>query len=101
KIFSANTNLGFLSKANSLASQIAAGQIAVSKIAETQRLIFNQRLDAVVTGTLAAMILVLLAEAIVQWYGILTHHREGVLHETPYVATQWAPGFAGVAHGDD
>jgi carbon starvation protein len=101
KIFDANPNLGFLSKANSLAAQIAAGQIPMAKIAETQRLIFNQRLDAVVTGVLALMILVLLVEALFQWYAIFSGHREAVLHEAPYVATQWAAGFTGAAHGDD
>jgi carbon starvation protein len=101
KIFDANPNLGFLSKANSLAAAIAAGQIPAAKISETHRLIFNQRLDAAVTGVLALMILVLLVEAIVQWLAILSRRREAVLHEAPYVATQWAPGFTGAAHGDD
>jgi carbon starvation protein len=101
KIFDANLNLGFLSKANSLAVAISSGQIPAAKIAETQRLIFNQRLDAAVTGVLALMILVLLVEALFQWYAILRGHREAVLHEAPYVATQWAAGFTGAVHGDD
>ena len=101
KIFDADPNLGFLSKANSLAQQIASGLIPAGRIAETQRLIFNQRLDAVVTGVLALMILVLLVEAIAQWYLILSRRREAVLHEAPYAATQWAAGFTGAAHGDD
>jgi carbon starvation protein len=101
KIFAPNPNLGFLSKANLLAAQVTGGQIPVAKIAETQRLIFNQRLDAVVTGVLALMILVLLVEAIAQWFAILSGKREAVLHEAPYVATQWAAGFTGTAHGDD
>jgi len=100
KIFDANPNLGFLSKANSLAAQIASGQILAAKIAETERLIFNQRLDAAVTGVLALMILVLLVEALVQWFLILTGRREAILHEAPYVATQWTSGFTGTAHGD-
>jgi len=44
---------------------------------------------------------VLLMEAIAQWYVILSGRREGVLHEAPYVATQWAPESTGTAHGDD
>jgi len=101
KIFDANPNLGFLSKASSLASQIAARQIPVAKVAETHRLIFNQRLDAAVTGVLALMILVLLLEALAQWYAILSGRRETALHEAPYVTTQWAKGFTGTAQGDD
>src|SRR5262249_36003949 len=49
-------------------------------------------LDAVVTAVLAAMILVLLVEALAQWYAILSRGKEPVLQETPYVATQWAEG---------
>ena len=64
--------LGFLSYANALAAQIAAGKIPAAKIADTQRVIFNQRLDAVVTAVLAAMIIVLIVEALVQWYRILS-----------------------------
>jgi len=92
KIFSANPRIGFLAGANALAAQIAAGKIPAAKIAETQRLIFNQRLDAAVTAALAGMILVLIVEAAVQWYTILGRKREPVLCETPYVATQWAEG---------
>ena len=93
KIFSANPRIGFLSFANALAAQIAAGQDSRDrKSSETRRVIFNQRLDAVVTAVLAVMILVLLVEAIVQWHAILSRDKKPVLHETPYVATQWAEG---------
>jgi carbon starvation protein len=92
KIFSANPRLGFLSYANLLAGQIASGKIAAAKVVETQRLIFNQRLDAAVTAVLATMILVLLVEALVQWYAILWGRKEPVLHEAPFVVTQWAEG---------
>jgi carbon starvation protein len=92
KIFSANPRLGFLSYANLLAGQIASGKIAAAKVVETQRLIFNQRLDAGVTAVLATMILVLLVEALIQWYAILWGRKEPVLHEAPFVVTQWAEG---------
>ncbi|MGB8325427.1 MAG: carbon starvation CstA family protein [Candidatus Acidiferrum sp.] len=90
KIFSANPRIGFLSYASALAAQIASGKIPAAKIVETQRVIFNQRLDAGVTAVLAAMILVLVVEAAAQWYRILTASRKPALQETPYVATQWA-----------
>jgi carbon starvation protein len=101
KVFDPNPRIGFLAAANAMAAQIAAGKIPAAKIAETHRLIFNQRLDAAVTAALALMILVLIVEALFQWYAILTRRREAVLHESPYVATQWGAGFTGVAHGDD
>ena len=101
KIFDVNPRIGFLAYAKALAAQVAAGKIPAEKIAETQRLIFNQRLDAAVTGVLAAMILVLIVEALVDWYAILSRRKESVLHESPYVATRWAADFSGAAHGDD
>jgi carbon starvation protein len=101
KIFDPNPRIGFLSYANALAAQVAGGKIPAAKLVDTQRLIFNQRLDACVTALFALMVMVLIVEALVQWYSILSRRREPVLHESPYVATQWAPGFSGVAHGDD
>ena len=101
KIFDANPRIGFLAYAKALAAQITAGKVPAEKIAETQRLIFNQRLDAAVTGVLAAMILVLIVEALVHWYAILSHRKESVLHESPYITTRWAADYSGAAHGDD
>src|SRR5690349_12010737 len=50
KVFAADPRLGFLSHAvrtaEQLAVQIANGEVAASKIAETHRLMFNLRLDA-------------------------------------------------------
>jgi carbon starvation protein len=92
KIFSSNVRIGFLSQANALAAQISAGKIPAAKIADAQRNIFNLRLDAAVTAVLAVMILVLLFEALVQWYAILSRSKAPVMQETPYVATQWAEG---------
>ena len=101
KIFSANPRIGFLSFANFLTAQISAGKIPAAKIAETQRVIFNNRLDAGVTAVLALMILVLIIEALLQWYSLLSRRRESVLHESPYVRTKWAADFSGAAYGDD
>jgi len=78
KIFDPNPRIGFLSAANGLAAQIAAGKVAAAKLAETHRFIFNLRLDAVVTAVLAVMILVLIVEAIIQWHAILLRGREAV-----------------------
>src|SRR5258708_9682991 len=79
KIFDANPRIGFLAYAKALAAQIAACKIPAEKIAETHRLIFNQRLDAAVTAVLAAMILALIVEALVHWDSILSHRKEPVL----------------------
>ncbi|HVO58558.1 MAG TPA: carbon starvation CstA family protein [Dongiaceae bacterium] len=95
KIFSASPRIGFLSAANAMAAQIAAGKIPAAKIAETQRIIFNTRLDAAVTAVFALMILALLAEALVQWAAILSKRKAAQPQESPYVATRWAAGAEG------
>ncbi|HET8964753.1 MAG TPA: carbon starvation CstA family protein [Candidatus Acidoferrum sp.] len=95
KIFDPSPRMGFLAAANAMAGQLTAGKIPAAKIVETQRLIFNQRLDAVVTVVLAGMILVLLVEALIQWRAILSKRKTAVLHESPYVATRWAAGGEG------
>ncbi|MGA8765864.1 MAG: carbon starvation CstA family protein [Candidatus Acidiferrales bacterium] len=92
KIFDANPRIGFLAQARVLASQISSGAIPAAQIAETQRLIFNNRLDAAVTAVLAAMVLMLVIEAIAEWIGLLRGSRPAVLHEAPYVKTRWAEG---------
>src|SRR5437764_1167639 len=78
KIFDPSPRMGFLAAANAMVAQLAAGKIPATKIAETQRLIFNQRLDAVVTIVLAGMILVLLVEALIQWTAILSRRKVAV-----------------------
>ncbi len=92
KIFDPDPRLGFLAQANHLAAQVAASAIAPERVAETQRLIFNNRLDALVTGALAAMVLLLLLEAVGEWYAIWSGRKQAVLHEAPHVATRWAEG---------
>ncbi len=101
KIFDPNPHIGFLANANLLTAQIVAGKIPLAKLGDTRRLIFNQKLDAAVTAVLALMIIVLIVEALVQWYSILRSRRDPILHESPYVATRWAPDFSGAVHGDD
>ncbi len=61
-------------------------------------MIFNQRLDAAVTAVLAAMIIVLIIEALLQWYRILSEDPKSVLHETVYVATRWPENFSGASY---
>jgi len=83
KIWNSHPREGFLAHARFLAEQLAAGTIPAAKVAETQRLIFNDRLDAVVTGLFAAMVLIILAESARHWWLYLTGRRPPVLTETP------------------
>jgi carbon starvation protein len=90
KIFHESPRIGFLAQARALEQQVADGRVAPEKVADTRRLIFNNRLDAAVTGFFALLILALLAEAATGWYRLLTGRTTARLTETPYVRSRWA-----------
>jgi carbon starvation protein len=90
KLFHEDPRIGFLAQAASLEHRIDAGQVPEAKLAETRRVVFNNRLDAGVTGFFAVLILLLLAEAGADWYLILSGRRTATVHESPYVRTRWA-----------
>jgi carbon starvation protein len=82
KIFDASPRVGFLAQARALESAPAT--------AATARLIFNNRLDAAVTGVLVAMVTLVLFESVRQWLGILLGTKEVRLKESPFVRTRLA-----------
>jgi carbon starvation protein len=92
KLFHEDPRIGFLAQASGLEQRIAEGKVEEAKLAETRRVIFNNRLDAGVTGFFAVLILLLLAEAATEWYLILSGKRSATVRETPYVRTRWAEG---------
>jgi carbon starvation protein len=80
KMFDANPRVGFLAQARALAAGPATSA--------TGRLIFNNRLDAAVTGVLVVMVTVVLAESGRQWWGILRGTRAAPVKESPFVRTR-------------
>jgi carbon starvation protein len=82
KIFDPNPRIGFLAHARQLAAAPTA--------AGTARLIFNDRLDAVVTGVLIIMVAMILTESAADWIRILAGRKQPMVRETPFVATRFA-----------
>ena len=80
KIFDPNPRIGFLSHAGQLAS------VPGSNI----RLIFNDRLDAVVTGTLIVMVGLILIESLVEWVRVLSGRKQARVRESPFVTSRFA-----------
>lgn len=84
KIFAADPRLGFLSAADALKKQIAAGGTA-TQLAQWQQLVTNNYVNTAVTGTfLVLVVLVVLACARV-WVQLLRGRRAADLREEPYV----------------
>ena len=82
KIFDPHPSVGFLAQARVLAAGPAT--------AATARLIFNNRLDAAVTGLLLVMVALVLIESARQWIGVLTGRKEARVTETPFRMTRLA-----------
>jgi carbon starvation protein len=75
KIFHSQVRIGFLAHAADLSAKLAAGAIPPDKIAETQTLIFNDRLDAAITALFMVLVLVIVAESVREWYRVLSGRR--------------------------
>ncbi len=89
KVFDANPRIGFLSQARALEARLAANQVPLDKLEVTRRQIFNARLDAGITLLFVGLISVLVVEALLGWWRILTGRRVADLRETPYQRTGW------------
>ena len=88
KIFDPAPRIGFLAAANQLEAALAAGKIAAAKASETQTLIFNNRLDAVVCGVFLVLVLTILIDSVLLWIGLLRGTRDSRVYETPFVLSQ-------------
>jgi carbon starvation protein len=71
KLFHPHVRIGFLSHAADLSAKLASGQIPAEKIAETQTLIFNDRLDAAITGLFMVLVFVIVIESVREWWRVL------------------------------
>jgi carbon starvation protein len=80
KVFDSNPRIGFLSHAAQL----------VSSPGVNARLIFNDRLDAVVTATLIVMVALILIESSMEWTRVLSGRKQARVKESPFVPTQFA-----------
>jgi len=82
KVLNPNPRIGFLAHAHVLSTSTAAG---------AARLAFNDRLDALITATLVALVLLVVAESMRVWYAVLSGRRQPTLHESPFRPSQLAP----------
>ncbi|HET9384776.1 MAG TPA: carbon starvation CstA 5TM domain-containing protein, partial [Gemmatimonadales bacterium] len=83
KVFSADPKLGFLAHAASLAGSTAEN---------AARLIFNDRLNAVVALFFMGVVAMLVFTSAREWWLVLSRRKPAVVHEAPYVPTVLAAG---------
>ena len=67
KIWNPDRRIGFLAQAEFLKEQLAAGAVAAEKIAETHIVVFNNQLDAVITGAFMLVVWIVLLDALRVW----------------------------------
>jgi carbon starvation protein len=82
KVLNPNPRIGFLSHAHQLVTTAAPG---------AARLIFNDRLDALITATLVLLVLLVVAESARVWIAVLSGRKQPALHESPFIPSQLAP----------
>ena len=88
KIAHPHPRIGFLAMAGKLGGDIAAGRVPAAKLAATQSLIFNARLDALVAGIFLLLVVAIFVVSLREWLLVLLRRRAAVLHETP---PAWLP----------
>jgi carbon starvation protein len=88
KIFSPLPRVGFLAQAGQLEAALGSGTIAGPGMAQTQVLIFNARLDAVICGVFLVLVAVILIDSVRIWLGILRGSRESRVAEAPFVLSR-------------
>ena len=88
KVVSANPKLGFFAAADDLAGKLAAGILTPDKAAIAPKLIFNQRLDGILTIFFAAVLWVVVVDTLRVCSRQLAGKSVPRGAEAPYVATQ-------------
>jgi carbon starvation protein len=78
KVFATDPKLGFLAHAATLAGSAAP---------DAARLIFNDRLNAVVALFFMAVVAMLVFTSAREWWLVLSRRKPAVVHEAPFVAT--------------
>jgi carbon starvation protein len=83
KVFAADSRLGFLA---------AAAALRDSAAPNAARLIFNNRLDAVLTLFFMAVVVLVIVASAREWWLVLSKRKAPVVKEAPFVETALAAG---------
>ena len=94
KVFSADPRLGFLAHARSIEAALAAGTLpaGITSIDAARRVIFNDRLDAVVASVFMLVVVLVIAASLREWVLVVSRRKPAVVYEAPFVVSQLATG---------
>jgi carbon starvation protein len=94
KVFSDDPKLGFLSHAETIKAALAEGRLpaGIASIEAAQRVLFNDRLNAVVASVFMAVAVLVILASLREWVLVLMHRRPQVVHEAPFVPSALATG---------
>jgi carbon starvation protein len=67
KIWNPDRRIGFLAQAEFLKEQLAVGAVSAEKVAETSIVVFNNQLDAAITGAFMLVVWIVLLDALRVW----------------------------------
>jgi carbon starvation protein len=86
KIFASDPKLGFLSHARTVAEKLAAGGLpaGAKTVADAARMMFNDRLDAVVAGFFMISVVVILVESTREWAAVIGGRKPCMSTEVPF-----------------
>jgi carbon starvation protein len=90
KLLSANPAIGFLSHAAKYQDAINAGKVLApaKNMAVMQRIVFNDRLNAVVAAIFLGIVILVIIISLRLWYRALVLKEKQELHESPYVQSK-------------
>ena len=87
KVFSPDPRLGFLAHARELEAAIASGTLpqGLASLDAARRVVFNDRLDAVVAIVFMAVVLLVIATSLREWVLVLRGRKPAKVREAPFV----------------
>lgn len=93
KLFSSVPSIGFLAHAKIYLTGIEKGEVLApaTSMDVMKQIVFNDRLDAVLTFIFAAIVILITIESFRIWYNYIFKKQKMSLHEAPYVQSKYAP----------
>jgi len=90
KMLSPQPRIGFLAHAQQVSAQIASG----TSVPRAAQLVFNDRIDAAVTGALLLLVALVLVESLREWLRVLAGRKVPQVAEAPFVLSRFSTGEA-------